>query len=200
MKFINSRSKTKVAALFAAAVFTFSSSFADEAMDQLPQAPSIGVVNVRQCIENSKLGLQGREILTKTQKQMDEVLAKMNDELKDVSEKFSDEDYLDSLAPELEKELRTKLMSLSQEKSQFENQYYQIMNQANTQFIQSILSGIGRASESVAATRDLEVIVDSETCFFYRPAIDLTTAVLEEMNTLFDENEEKIEESKEVVE
>ncbi len=165
---------------FAAFLIVLGSSYAEEATQK------IGVVNVRECIENSKLGLQGKNELEKTKKQMDGVLTAITNELVELGTKLEDPDYIDSLSPEVEKELQTKVQSKSLEKAKFENQYYQVMTQANNTFVHKVLMSINNASQHVAENKNLNIIVDAETCFFFTPSIDVTTAVMENMNTSFE--------------
>jgi outer membrane protein len=146
------------------------------------EAASIGVVNFKKCAQDSKLGNKEREVFENTKKLMASVLDNMKKDLDDLAAKFKDSDYLDSLSEEAEAELKNKFHGLSQEIVRYENQYYHTLNQANQNFIKKVTHHINEAARTIAEKESLSLIVDSEPCFFYLPAIDVTVAVLEYMD------------------
>jgi Skp family chaperone for outer membrane proteins len=118
----------------------------------------------------------------------------MKKELEGMAEQFKDPNYLDSLSAEAEEALKLKFQKLNQEMVTQENQYYQILNQANMQFVQGIAHTVNKAAKTIAANRSLDLIVDTETCFYYLDKIDVTEDVINEMDRLFSEETSKVEE------
>ncbi|HMD81479.1 MAG TPA: OmpH family outer membrane protein, partial [Anaerolineales bacterium] len=109
-------------------------------------------------------------------------------ELKELSAKFEDTEYLDSLSPKAEEELKMKFQSLQEDLSRYQNQFYQVLNHANYQMIQKVSTSIASAAEKVAKQKKLDYVINKEACFYTRPDFDCTDAVIEQMDRNFDLN------------
>jgi outer membrane protein len=151
---------------------------------------SIGVVNFKDCVEKSKLGKQEQANFETLKKQMESVLEEKEKLINEVSNKLNDPDYLDSLSNEAEAELKHKFRTLNQELSQHQQQFYQMLNQANFKVIQKITDEIGKASKTVAANKGLDLIVNEEGTFFYGTALDVSNDVIKVLDEML-ANEEK---------
>ena len=106
-------------------------------------------------------------------------------QLTEMSTKFNDPDYLDGLSPEAEEEMKVKFRTLNEELGRYQNQYYQVMNQANMRIVQTMSTNIAAASEKVAKDKKLTMIVNKDACFYYSPALDVTSLVVAEMDKNF---------------
>ncbi|MBN2480084.1 MAG: OmpH family outer membrane protein [Parachlamydiales bacterium] len=153
----------------------------------------IGVVNFMNCVTDSKYGKNEQEQLENIKKQWSSVIEETEKELKDLNSKFQDQDYMDSLSPEAEEELKFKQKSLSEDMMKQQNQLYQILNQANYFFIQKISNNISKASEKIAADKKLDLVLNKEACFYNNPKIDVTDLVIKEMDRNFDKETAKNE-------
>ncbi len=153
--------------------------------------PSVGVVNFGTCVSNSKLGQQEQSSFESLKKQMATLLEDTEKQLSELSAKFNDPEYLDGLSPEAEEELKNKFRTLNEELSRYQNQYYQVMNQANMRIIQTISTGINSASEKVAKEKKLNMVVNKDACFFYASALDVTDLIIAEMDKNFATNSKK---------
>ena len=112
--------------------------------------------------------------------------------LKDLSTKFEDQDYLDGLSPEAQEEMNIKYKTLHEDLSKYQQQLYQILNQANYFFMQKMISNISKASEKIAKDKKIDLIINKEACFYNEEKMDITNLVIEDMNKNFDkENSEK---------
>lgn len=149
-------------------------------------APSIGVVNFSNCVTDSKLGKQEQSSFDALKKQMSTLLEETEKQLNDITAKFNDPEYRDGLSPEAEDELKNKFHLLSEEMNRYQNQYYQVLNQANMRIIQTISNGINTASEKVAKDKKLTVVVNKDACFYFSPALDVTNQVVTEMDKSFE--------------
>lgn len=154
-------------------------------------APSIGVVNFSNCVTDSKLGKQEQSSFDALKKQMSTLLEDTEKQLNDIAAKFNDPEYLDGLSPEAEEELKNKFRVLSDEMNRYQNQYYQVLNQANMRIIQTISSGINTASEKVAKDKKLTVVVNKDACFYFSPGLDVTNQVVSEMDKTFESETKK---------
>jgi len=148
-------------------------------------AQSFGVVNFGTCVSDSKLGIQEQASFEALKKQMASLLEDTEKQLNDLTAKFNDPDYLDGLSPEAEEELKNKFRSLNEDLNRYQNQYYQVMNQANMRIVQTLSNGINTASEKVAKDKKLSVVFNKEACFYYTPALDVTKLVIAEMDKAF---------------
>ncbi len=152
------------------------------------EAPSIGVVNFSNCVTDSKLGKQEQSSFDSLKNQMSKLLEDTEKQLNDIAAKFNDPEYLDGLSPEAEEELKNKFRNLNEEMNRYQNQYYQVLNQANMRIIQTISSGINSAAEKVAKDKKLTVVVNKDACFYYAPTLDVTNQVVTEMDKNFEKD------------
>lgn len=142
----------------------------------------IGIVNFATCLSDSKYGKQEQETFESLKKQMSTLIEDTDKQMRDISAKFNDPDYLDSLSPEAEEEMKKKFHSLNEEMQQYQSQFYQVMNQANMKVVQIMNSHIGEASEKVAKAKKLDLILNKETAFYYESSMDVTSLVISEMD------------------
>ena len=89
-----------------------------------------------------------------------------------------------------------KYQALNEDMSKYQNQLYQILNQANYYFIQKMQNYISKASEAVAIKENLGMVLNKEACFYTNTNLDITEKVISEM----DKNFEKDQKTKQVSE
>lgn len=146
----------------------------------------IAVVNFKTCVEKSKLGKQEQANFDALKKQMETILEEKEKTLNDIANKFNDIDYLDSLSPEAETELKRKFRALNQELNQQQTQYYQALNQANIKIIQKITDDITAASKEVAKKLNLDLVLNEDGCFFNCADLDISNEVVAVLDNTFD--------------
>lgn len=149
------------------------------------ESSAIGVVNFATCVSDSKLGKQEQASFETLKKQMATALEDTEKQLNDITAKFNDPDYIDGLSPEAEAELKTKFRTLSEELSRYQNQYYQVMNQANMRIIQTLTNAINAASEKIAKDKKFSLVINKDACFYCTPSTDVTALVVAEMDKGF---------------
>lgn len=145
-----------------------------------------GIVNFTTCITESKFGKQEQENFEKLREQMTTLINDYNKQLQDIANKFQNPDFVDSLSPEAEQEMKAKFQTLSEELNQYQNQSMQVMQQANMQLVQTMNTHVQNASERIAKQKKLPMVVREEACFFYNPSFDITKSVIDEMDKNFD--------------
>lgn len=141
-----------------------------------------GIVNFGTCISDSKLGKQEQSSFESLKKQMTTLLEDTEKQLNELSTKFNDPEYLDGLSPEAEEELKVKFRTLSEELNRYQNQYYQVMNQANMRIMQTMSTSINNASEKVGKDKKLSMVINKDACFYFTPTLDVTQLVVIEMD------------------
>lgn len=146
------------------------------------QDTKVGFVNFKNCMEDSKQGKQERGSFETMRTQMQGSLEKTESELRDIASKLENQDYMDGLSPTAEEELKIRFQNLSQEFARYQNQYYQILNQANFQMIQSLHTQVSSAAEKVRQKRDLIMVLNEDSVFAFVDSLDVTEAVIEEMD------------------
>ena len=151
----------------------------------------IGVVDFKLCLESSKLGKQEQGRFEEIKKQMESAIEAKEKELNELAPKFKDE-YIDTLTPEAEAELKDNFKRLSQELSQQQNQYYQLLNQANYQIVQKMSDWISTASEKVAKDKGLDIVLNEEACFYNAPSYDVSADIVKELDNRFGTEEKKV--------
>lgn len=146
----------------------------------------LGVVNFTTCITDSKYGKKEQENFEGIRKQLSAMIEDTEKELKEIADKFGDTEYLDSLSPKAEEDLKARYQNLNEDLGRYQGQFYQIMQQANMQLVQKMSSQIARASEKVAQEKHLDYVINREACFYYKPELDLTAQVITEMDKNFE--------------
>jgi outer membrane protein len=149
-------------------------------------AGDIGVVNFKTILEDSKVGKEQQNGLEAMRKQMASTMEKLESELGEMQMKAQDPDFIDSLSPEAEEEFRMKAGRLSSEYQQNQQQFYQIMNQAEYKLVAEVSSHISSASQGVAKEKNLDLVLRDDVCFYFQNDMDVTNAVLKEMDQRFD--------------
>jgi outer membrane protein len=156
-----------------------------------------GVVNFTTCITDSKVGKKEQENLEALRKQMTSLMENTEKELREIASKFEDTEYLDSLSPKAEEELKAKYQALQEELGRYQGQFYQILQQANYQMVQKMSGSIAVAAKQVAEKNKLDYVLNKEALFYIRPDLDVTTQVVAEMDKKFelDVKSKKVSES-----
>lgn len=154
-------------------------------------APKIRMVNVKTCIEHSKLGKQEQASFDALKKQMETVLGDKEKVLNDMAAKFEDADFLDSLTPEAETEMKRKFRGLTQEYTQLQQQYYQALQQANFKVMQKLTENITDAAKKVAQQTQVDLMLNEEACFYIAPGLDVSNNVIQVMDQQFDKEANK---------
>lgn len=151
-------------------------------------APKIAVVNFKTCVEKSKMGQQEQSNFDAMKKQMETVLLEKEKALNEIASKFNDIDYLDSLSPEAETELKNKFRTLNQEFSQQQNQFYQSLSQTNLQVVQRLSDAITKASAEVAKKNQIDLVLNEESSFFISPKLDISDQIIQVLNDSFEKD------------
>lgn len=151
------------------------------------KTPKVAVVNFKTCVEKSKLGQKEQANFDAMKKQMETVLLEKEKALTEIASKFNDIDYLDSLSPEAETELKNKFRTLNQEFNQQQNQFYQSLSQTNMKIVQKLTDAITKIAGEVAKKNQFDIVLNEESSFFVSPALDISQQVIK----VLDENFEK---------
>lgn len=152
------------------------------ATTSLSAAEDFGVVNFTTCVTDSKFGQKEQENFEGIRKQLSSMIEDTEKELKEISDKFGDTEYLDSLSPKAEEELKSRYQNLNEDLARYQGQFYQIMQQANMQLVHKMSSQIARASEKVAKQQNLNYVINREACFYFKPEMDMTHQIIAEMD------------------
>jgi len=159
------------------------------------ETESVGFANFKKCIELSKQGLGEKNALEALKKQMNEALQKTDKELEETAKKLEDRDYMDGLSPTAEEELKQRFQLLSQEFTKYQNQCYQILNQANMRMLQSLHESVCTAAEVVRKKNQLKIILNEDSAFAWENTLDYTNTVVQEMDLQFEleNNKQKVD-------
>lgn len=147
---------------------------------------NIRIVNFKTCVEQSKMGKEEQATFEALKKQMENVLEEKEKTLNEISTKFNDPDYLDSISPEAETELKRKFRALSQEIAQQQNQYYQALSQTNYKVVQKLMEVVTETAAKIAKKENYDFILNEEGLFFYNPELDISKEVIAKMDELYE--------------
>ena len=147
-----------------------------------------GVVNFSSCVSDSKFGKQEQENFEALRKQMGSMIENTENQLKEISGKFEDTEYLDSISPKTQEELKAKYQALEDELQRYQSQFYQVLQHANHQMVQKISQSIATAASQVAKEHNLDYVMNKEALFYIRPDLDVTSQVIVEMDKSYEIN------------
>ncbi len=154
----------------------------------------IGFVNFKSCIEKSKQGQHEKNAFENLKKQMSDALEKTDKELEELAKKLEDQDYMDGLSPTAETELKEKFQMLSQDYARYQNQFYQLLNQANYKMLQTMHDEVSIAAEKVRESKQLALMLSEDSTFAHVASLDFTQSIIEEMDRQFEvENKREME-------
>jgi Skp family chaperone for outer membrane proteins len=61
-----------------------------------------------------------------------------------------------------------------------------MLNQANMKIIQSLTETVNTSTRAVAQDKDLNLVINEDSCFFFAPTYDITADVISEMDKEFE--------------
>jgi outer membrane protein len=154
-------------------------------------APKVGLVNFKKIIELSSLGKQEQEMYENMKKQIEKVLTDKEKEFNDLTKKLQDEDFKESQSADALKKMQDNYRQLGQELAQGQSQYYQAMQQANYRILQRVAEVVAKASETVAGTKGLDLVLNDDNAFYHAASLDITQDVISEMDRISKEEVEK---------
>lgn len=142
----------------------------------------VGVINFKQAVERSKLGKEEQASFEALKKQAEQVLQDKEKQMGEIASKLDDPDYLDSLSPEAEAELKHRFRMLNQELAQQQQQLYQTLSQANFKVVQKLTDTVNKAAQKVAEDKKLDLVINEDACFFFAETLDITDAAVQVMD------------------
>ncbi len=146
----------------------------------------IGVVNFASCVTDSKSGQQEEENMQTMRKQIAAMAENTEKELKELTAKLDDTEFVDSLSPKAEEEMRLRVHTLQEDMGRYQSQFYQFLQQAQYQMYQKMSGNIAKASETVAKEKKLDYVINKEACFYIRTDLDVTRDVIAVMDKDFE--------------
>lgn len=163
--------------------------FAKEAMknETLP----FGIVNFAECYNGSKYGQKEQENLQGLRKQLTDMLETAQNDLKEVSTKLQDQEYLENLSEKAIEELKTKQETITQELIRSNQQYSQILQQQYTQGTQKVAQKVIDISEKMAQQENFAYVANKELFFYCNPKADLTSRIISTLDEQFDAEQAK---------
>ncbi len=166
------------------------------AAGSLSASERIGLVNFASCVAESKVGQEEQSNFDNIKKQLGTHLEQTEKELTTLASKLNDPDYMDGLSPEAEHDLKEKIQNLNEELSRYQNQYYQVLNQANMKVVQKLTSKVNDAAELVAKEKKLDLVIHKDVCFFNSSDLDITAAVVAKMDKSYEKDKKESDKAK----
>ncbi|WP_194844438.1 OmpH family outer membrane protein [Candidatus Clavichlamydia salmonicola] len=148
----------------------------------------IHCVNLKKCVEESLIGKEEKKQIERVKTRLEQNGQRLEEQLDSLSAKMRDEDYLETLSENALDELKKKLSLLHQEYSACQNQYYQMINQANYAMINKVTEQVRLAVEEIIEKNPSTIVLNSEVFFSATSPYDMTSEVLVIMNQKFQDN------------
>lgn len=144
------------------------------------------IVDFTECLTQSKYGKKEQENFESLRKQITNVMQETEKQINDLAQKLEDPDYMDSLSPKAEEELKLKKQSLTEDMSRYQNEFYQSLSQANYIIHQRLHANVSKAAEKIAKDNKLSFVISKDSCFYYNPDMEITPEILKEMDKNFE--------------
>lgn len=159
--------------------------FADAQKEEL----KIGVVDFRVCMEKSYFGQAEQHKLEAMRNEMVSNLESKEKQLTELTDKLQKPDYMDALSPEAEENLQREYATLSQEIQVYQQQAYQALNQAQMKMFQNVNAEVAKSAEYLASQNKLDLVINQETCFYFKRPLEMTQMVVQDLNRHFQPEE-----------
>gem|GEM_PF-4186085 len=143
----------------------------------------IAVIDLAFIIDASKAGQQGNAILQQAYAERQQQVAELEAELAAMEEKLANQ----ALSPE---ERQALLAQLEEAAARFEETVARLegeLQQLLEALRSQILSDLRIVVQMVAEQNNVDLIIDANQAYFFRETVDLTMAVLQLYDQLFDE-------------
>ncbi|MFY7843466.1 MAG: OmpH family outer membrane protein [Rhabdochlamydiaceae bacterium] len=150
----------------------------------------VGVVSFTACTGESQLGKQEQTSFESIKNQITALIKDKEKKMSELEAKRQDKDYMDTLSVEASEKINEEMRQLAEEMNNYQNQFYQILNQTHMTSMQKIHDSIQKASSAVAKEKHLLVVLNKENCCHTDPNIDITSLVITEMDKQFSETKE----------
>ena len=149
---------------------------------------SVAIVDVRKCAEHSKMGKQEQKNVRELTDQVQKALEDKKKAAEDLHAKLEDQDYIDSITPEEELKQKQQLQAMIQEFMQLRQEYApQAMQQAQGMYAQKMGQAVSASAKRVAKDRGYDVVLNSDSSFYFKDSLEITSEVILDMNTLYDQ-------------
>lgn len=150
------------------------------------EAAQYGFVNFKEVLEKSKLGKQEQGSFNSLKEQMEKVLEEKDKELNELASKFNDPDYIDTLSPEAENDLKHKFRALSQDLNEKQGQFYQALQQAQMKIMAKLAEYVAKASEKISKDKKLDAVFNQDATFFWNKSLNVSDDIIKEMDLVFE--------------
>lgn len=160
---------------------------------EAPLPSPFGVVDFEKCIVESKQGQKEQENLKEVQEKMKKLMAEKEAEVTTISTNLENPEFIDGISPEAEQKLKQKMQVLQEEQELLQNQWFQMLQQANMRFYEEMSHHVKRASRVISKEKKIPFIFQKTFCFSFPPEADMTPLVVQAMDKTFeDQNDAKI--------
>lgn len=149
----------------------------------------IGIVSFANCIQESKYGKKEQSTLKALQNQITSLIKDTEQQLQEIANKLNDAEYIDTLSPEGEQELKIKFQNHQEDLQRYQQQYYEFINQANYKVMQTMHFHVKNAAKIVSAKLNLDYVLDENSVICNNAGIEVTNQIIQELDMLFEKDE-----------
>ena len=157
--------------------------------NQKNQNLAIGIVSFANCIQESKYGKKEQSTLKALQNQITSLVKDTEQQLQEIATKLNDPEYIDTLSPEGEQELKIKFQNHQEDLMRYQQQYSEFINQANYKVMQTMFFHIKNAAKIVSEKLNLDYVLDENSVICNNAGIEVTKQVIQELDMLFEKEE-----------
>lgn len=149
----------------------------------------IGIVSFANCIQESKYGKKEQSTLKGMQNQITSLIKDTEQQLQEIATKLNDPEYIDTLSPEGEQELKIKFQNHQEDLMRYQQQYSEFINQANYRVMQTMFFHVKNAAKIVSERLNLDYVLDENSVICNNAGIEVTNQVIQELDILFEKEE-----------
>lgn len=149
----------------------------------------IGILSFANCIQESKYGKKEQSTLKGLQNQITSLIKDTEQQLQEIANKLNDPEYIDTLSPEGEQELKIKFQNHQEDLMRYQQQYSEFLNQANYKVMQTMFFHVKNAAKIVSDRLNLDYVLDENSVICNNAGIEITNQVIQELDLLFEKEE-----------
>lgn len=141
-----------------------------------------GFVNLQTCFSKSHSAIAQSHELETSLKDLEKQMKILDEELQELSRLLQDQEYLDAHTPSAIEEQKEKVAHKRRDLEQLYMRHTYSKQEGERTIQQIVFEKIRQASERVAQQKNFDAIFAIEMVLFSSPELDVTDAVVQEMN------------------
>jgi outer membrane protein len=140
------------------------------------------VADFAKCYEKSKIGVAKNKEMKELNEKLSTQFEEAHKKFKELDTKLADNNFLDSISPEEEQNLRKEKEMVQQQLGAFQMQFQEMLQQAQNKTIHELVQYVNNAAKVIAGEKKSPLVINKDTVFYYDPSLDYTNLIIDQMD------------------